>query len=197
MFHIFHSSLLNYLISPFSLTYFFFPFVQGAIVEELVGRRTGKREHEYEIVWEGQGKENSWASRTELIEMGYQKMVNQKDEQIAMESMLGQRKLTTGEIQKHFDGFGLEPQFAQHTRMGALSGTPTTQQHKHINPIYLSTHPHTPSQVPSLPTYLPTYHKTPAWHTTTNLRHLIHPHSHSSFSLVATIIPLLSQVVKR
>ena len=27
-----------------------------------------------------------------------------------------------GEIQKHFDGFGLEPQFAQHTRMNALSG---------------------------------------------------------------------------
>ena len=163
---------MTHLNSPFSLlSLIFFPFVQGAIVEELVGRRTGKREHEYEIVWEGQGKENSWASRTELIEMGYQKMVNQKDEQIAMESMLGQRKLTTGEIQKHFDGFGLEPQFAQHTRMGALSGT-----------IF---------------TYLPTYHKTPAWHTTTNLRHLIHPHSHSSFSLVATIIHLLSQVVKR
>ena len=54
----------------------------------------------------------------------------------------GQRKLTTGEIQKRFDGkynaimitiviilnifmmigFGLEPQFAQHTLMGALSG---------------------------------------------------------------------------
>ena len=28
---------------------------------------------------------------------GYEKMVNQKDEQIAMESMLGQRKLTTGQ----------------------------------------------------------------------------------------------------
>jgi elongation factor 3 len=39
-----------------------------------------------------------------------------------MESLLGQRKLTTGEIQRHFDGFGLEPAFAQHTRMGALSG---------------------------------------------------------------------------
>ena len=39
-----------------------------------------------------------------------------------MESALGQRKLTTGEIQKHFDGLGLEPAFAQHTRMGALSG---------------------------------------------------------------------------
>lgn len=95
---------------------------KSAIVEELNARRTGKREHEYEVIWEGQGKENSWHTRTELIEMGYQKMLNQKDEQIAMESMLGQRKLTTGEIQKHFDGFGLEPAFAQHTRMGALSG---------------------------------------------------------------------------
>jgi len=95
---------------------------KNGVVEELLNRRTGKREHEYEVVWEGQGRENSWHTRTELKEMGYEKMVNQKDEQIAMESMLGQRKLTTGEIQKHFDGFGLEPQFAQHTRMNALSG---------------------------------------------------------------------------
>jgi len=92
------------------------------IVEELNGRRTGKRENEYEVIWEGIGRENSWHSRTELLQMGYKKMLEEKDEQIAMESMLGQRKLTTGEIQKHFDGFGLEPQFAQHTRMGALSG---------------------------------------------------------------------------
>jgi len=92
------------------------------VIEELISRRTGKREHEYEVKWEGVGRENTWHTRTELKEWGYEKMVNQKDEQIAMESMLGQRKLTTGEIQKHFDGFGLEPQFAQHTRMGALSG---------------------------------------------------------------------------
>lgn len=92
------------------------------VIEELLSRRTGKREHEYEVQWEGQGRENTWHTRTELKEWGYEKMVNQKDEMIAMESMLGQRKLTTGEIQKHFDGFGLEPQFAQHTRMGALSG---------------------------------------------------------------------------
>ena len=69
---------------------------KSAVVEELVTRRTGKREHEYEVAWEGQLKENTWLTRTELVEMGYQKMVNQKDEQIAMESMLGQRKLTTG-----------------------------------------------------------------------------------------------------
>lgn len=95
---------------------------KGAVIEELINRRTGKREHEYEVVWEGEGRENTWLTRSELKELGYEKMVNQKDEAIAMESMLGQRKLTTGEIQRHFDGFGLEPQFAQHTRMGALSG---------------------------------------------------------------------------
>ena len=92
------------------------------IIEEIKARRTGKREHEYEVIWEGPGREDSWHTRTELLQMGYKKMLDEKDEQIAMESMLGQRKLTTGEIQKHFDGFGLEPQFAQHTRMGALSG---------------------------------------------------------------------------
>lgn len=95
---------------------------KSGIVEELKGRRTGKREFEYEVIWEGEGREDSWMSRTELLKMGYKKMLDEKDEQIAMESMLGQRKLTTGEIQRHFDGFGLEPAFAQHTRMGALSG---------------------------------------------------------------------------
>ena len=92
------------------------------IVEELKARRTGKREHEYEVVWEGDGREDSWHSRTELLEMGYKKLLDEKDQQIAAESLLGQRKLTTGEIQKHLDCFGLEPAFAEHTRMGALSG---------------------------------------------------------------------------
>ena len=92
------------------------------VVEELKSRRSGKKEFEYEVCWEGDGRENSWKSRTELLQMGYKKMIDEKDEQIAMESLLGQRKLTTGEIQRHFDGFGLEPAFAQHTRMGALSG---------------------------------------------------------------------------
>lgn len=92
------------------------------IVEEIKARRTGKREHEYEVIWEGDGREDSWHTRTELLQMGYKKMVDEKDQQIAAESLLGQRKLTTGEIQKHLDCFGLEPAFAEHTRIGALSG---------------------------------------------------------------------------
>lgn len=92
------------------------------IVEEIKTRRTGKREHEYEVIWEGDGREDSWHTRTELLQMGYKKLIDEKDQQIAAESLLGQRKLTTGEIQKHLDCFGLEPAFAEHTRMGALSG---------------------------------------------------------------------------
>ena len=54
------------------------------VVEELKARRTGKREFEYEIIWEGDGRENSWKSRTELLQMGYKKMLDEKDEQIGI-----------------------------------------------------------------------------------------------------------------
>lgn len=96
--------------------------MKNGVIEELINRRVQKKEFEYEAVWEGDSRENSWHSKTELLEWGYKKAIDKCDEAITMENMLGQRKLTTGEIQKHFDSFGLEPQFAQHTRMGALSG---------------------------------------------------------------------------
>ena len=48
-------------------------------------------------------------------------MVKEYDEKAAMESMMGQRKLTTGEIQKHMDSFGLIPGIDQHTKIKALS----------------------------------------------------------------------------
>ena len=91
------------------------------IITELINRRTGKREHEYEAKNENLDM-TQWFTRTELVQMGYDKMVKEKDQQIAMESLLGQRKLTTGVIQSHFDNFGLEPHFAQHSKIGSLSG---------------------------------------------------------------------------
>jgi elongation factor 3 len=91
------------------------------IIKEFRTRRAGKREHEYEAKSEGTVEMVQWFSKTELIEMGYEKMVKEFDEKIAMESMMGQRKLTTGEIQKHMNSFGLEPEIAQHTKINALS----------------------------------------------------------------------------
>jgi elongation factor 3 len=92
------------------------------VVKELKSRRTGKREHEYEAIADGIVELTQWFTKSELIEMGYEKMINEIDQRIAMESMMGQKKLTTGEIQKHMDGFGLESEIAQHTKIGALSG---------------------------------------------------------------------------
>jgi len=91
------------------------------VIKELGSRRTGKREHEYEGKSEGVTELVQWFSKSELIEMGYEKMVKEFDEKLAMESMMGQRKLTTGEIQKHMNSFGLEPEIAQHTKINALS----------------------------------------------------------------------------
>lgn len=90
------------------------------VIAEILSRRTGKRENEYEC--KSETEITQWFVKTELVEMGYEKMVKEFDEKLAMESMLGQRKLTTGEIQKHLDNFGLEPQFAQHSKIGMLSG---------------------------------------------------------------------------
>jgi len=91
------------------------------VIKELGSRRSGKREHEYEAKSEGVTEMVQWFTKSELIEMGYEKMVKEFDEKLAMESMMGQRKLTTGEIQKHMNSFGLEPEIAQHTKINALS----------------------------------------------------------------------------
>jgi elongation factor 3 len=91
------------------------------VIKELGSRRSGKREHEYEAKSEGTVELVQWFSKSELVEMGYEKMVKEFDEKLAMESMMGQRKLTTGEIQKHMNSFGLEPEIAQHTKINALS----------------------------------------------------------------------------
>lgn len=90
------------------------------VISELLARRTGKRENEYEC--KSESEITQWFTKNELIQMGYEKMAKEFDEKLAMENMLGQRKLTTGEIQKHLDNFGLEPQFAQHSKIGMLSG---------------------------------------------------------------------------
>ena len=90
------------------------------VIQEILSRRTGKRENEYEC--KSESEITQWLTKNELIQMGYEKMVKEFDEKLAMENMLGQRKLTTGEIQKHLDNFGVEPQFAQHSKIGMLSG---------------------------------------------------------------------------
>jgi elongation factor 3 len=91
------------------------------IIKELSSRRAGKREYEYEAISKSIVELTQWFTKSELIAMGYEKMVKEFDEKAAIESMMGQRKLTIGEIQKHMNSFGLEPEISQHTKIKALS----------------------------------------------------------------------------
>jgi elongation factor 3 len=58
------------------------------IITELISRRAGKREHEYEAK-NDKLDITQWFLKSVLIQMGYEKMVKENDLQIAMESMLG------------------------------------------------------------------------------------------------------------
>lgn len=107
------------------------------IIKELNSRRAGKREHEYEAKSEGVVELTQWFSKSELIAMGYEKMVKEYDEKAAMESMMGQRKLTTGEIQKHMNSFGLEPEIAQHTKIKSLSSGQKMKAYVAASTFYL------------------------------------------------------------
>jgi len=92
------------------------------VVEEIKHRRQGKREYEYEVIWEGGILPPSFVGRKELEEMGYGKMVQAFDEQVAMEQAQGKVKLTHGNIEKHLGNFGLGSEHASHNKIGALSG---------------------------------------------------------------------------
>lgn len=107
------------------------------VIKELGSRRAGKREFEYEAKSEGVVELTQWFTKSELIAMGYEKMVKEYDEKAAMESMMGQRKLTTGEIQKHMDSFGLEPEISQHTKIKALSSGQKMRTYLSASTFYL------------------------------------------------------------
>jgi elongation factor 3 len=89
-------------------------------VEEIIGRLQGKREYEYKIKYKDSMMEDS-LKRSELVELGYTKMVEEFDLKMALEQG-NDRKLTKNEIQKHFETFGLEAEHCVHGKIGGLSG---------------------------------------------------------------------------
>eukprot|EP00906_Rhabdomonas_costata_P027427 RCo038958 len=93
-------------------------------VERILARRTRGKELEYLCSFVGLAeRENRHLSRSKLEEMGYSNLVKQADEVIAAEAAgLDLRPLTTREIQKHFDDFGLPAEFASYGKIGGLSG---------------------------------------------------------------------------
>lgn len=67
-------------------------------------------------------KYNNQISRETLIELGFDKLVQEFDDHEASREGLGYRELQPSVISKHFEDLGLDPEIANHNEIGSLSG---------------------------------------------------------------------------
>ena len=93
------------------------------VIEKLLGRRQVKGAYEYEVSFVGRpAEENKWIGKDKLEDMGFKKVIEQCDErELAAASMLNQ-PATKSNVEKHLNGFGLETEYATHSRIRGLSG---------------------------------------------------------------------------
>ncbi|GAO16054.1 uncharacterized protein UV8b_02296 [Ustilaginoidea virens] len=92
-------------------------------IEALVGRQKYKKTFQYEVKWRGLlPKHNNQISRETLLELGFDKLVQEFDDHEASREGLGYRELQPSVISKHFEDLGLDPDIANHNEIGSLSG---------------------------------------------------------------------------
>lgn len=93
------------------------------VIEGLRSRRKMKKSFEYEVEWKGLSPEdNEWIPRDRLERWGFEKLLQITDDSEAARANLLARPVTSGVIQKHFEEFGLAPEFSTHSRITGLSG---------------------------------------------------------------------------
>ena len=61
-----------------------------------------------------------------LVEVGFEKMVNELDVKEAARLGMHTRPLTTAVVQQHLQDLGVDPEFGTHSHMRGLSGEPST-----------------------------------------------------------------------
>lgn len=92
-------------------------------IEYIIGRQKLKKSFQYEVKWVGKRhKFNSWLPRELLVELGFNKLVQQFDDHEAARDGLGYRELVPSVIRKHFEDVGLDGDIADHNKMSGLSG---------------------------------------------------------------------------
>ncbi|PNS14779.1 Elongation factor 3 [Sphaceloma murrayae] len=92
-------------------------------LEALLGRQKFKKSFQYEVKWVGMlPKHNTMISRETLLELGFQKQIQEFDDHEASREGLGFRQLEPKVISKHFEDVGLDPEIANHNAISGLSG---------------------------------------------------------------------------
>jgi elongation factor 3 len=95
----------------------------GKRIEAIMGRQKWKKSFQYEIKWVGMlPKYNSQISRETLVELGFNKLIQEFDDHEASREGLGFRELSPKVISKHFEDLGLDPEIANHNEISGLSG---------------------------------------------------------------------------
>ncbi|KAI9823425.1 MAG: hypothetical protein M1832_002435 [Thelocarpon impressellum] len=95
----------------------------GRRIENLMGRQKWKKSFQYEVKWVGMlPKHNAQISRETLLELGFDKLVQEFDDHEASREGLGFRDLSPKVISKHFEDLGLDPEIANHNEISGLSG---------------------------------------------------------------------------
>jgi elongation factor 3 len=111
-----------------SIAYRITPEEQKAIdefnLEGIWSRRVRAGQLEYEVKKKNtREKDNKYYTRDELMSLGFEHLIKQTDEKIASkEAGLDLRPVTTSEIQRHLDAFGLPQEFGTYGKIRGLSG---------------------------------------------------------------------------
>jgi len=98
------------------------------VISRLTGeRKTNKstKEHDYEVTWKSpyDGDEHkAYVGLKKLHKLGWAKECKKVDIRVAQAASGMFRPLTSANVETHLKNVGLEPEFATHTRIGALSG---------------------------------------------------------------------------
>ncbi|CAK7271619.1 [NU+] prion formation protein 1 [Sporothrix epigloea] len=92
-------------------------------VETLVGRQKYKKTFQYEVKWKHMlPKHNTMVTRETLLELGFDKLIQEFDDHESSREGLSFRDLQPAIISKHFEDLGLDPEIANHNEIGSLSG---------------------------------------------------------------------------
>jgi len=97
---------------------------QAVVAEAVLNRQkhTKTKKYIYDVKWMHKSVEsNTWVERETLLNMGYSKLVNKKDEQEAAAAGLMSKPLTQPGVEKALKDFGLEAESASHQPLGSLS----------------------------------------------------------------------------
>jgi elongation factor 3 len=94
------------------------------VVNELTGNRreNKQKEYEYEVKWKNEGGTEGWVTQKQLQKQGWDKAMKAADAKIAQRAGMYIRTLSSANVEKHLQDCGLDPEFATHYRMSALSG---------------------------------------------------------------------------